>query len=278
MRSAGAPSRPRPSRVSPHPEHALPRRGAKPRVVTAAPVPAGVFCCGPAPVRAIKEGDLQLKYDIPFVFAEVNADVVYWVVRGDGTHKKSTHCSIVGKNISTKSVGRDSREDITHNYKYPEGTAGSGARGALWWGLLGNRAGKRFLNGAAAPGELQGSGHGSPDLPPRTPREPRVSCTTGSEKEREVFAKAEHETSSLREVDEGLHLKIKLAEGANNGHDFDVFAVISNNSDTERVCRLMLCARTASYNGTVGPQCGMKDLLNVTLAAQEGKSPGSTQG
>lgn len=93
-----------------------------------------------------------------------------------------------------------------------------------------------------------------------------------------MFARAEHETSSLREVDEGLHLRIKLAEGANNGHDFDVLAVISNNSDTERICRVMLCARTASYNGTVGPQCGMKDLLNVTLAAREGKSPGGTQG
>ncbi|XP_068272552.1 protein-glutamine gamma-glutamyltransferase 2 [Nyctibius grandis] len=168
----------------------------------------GVFCCGPAPVRAIKEGDLQLKYDIPFVFAEVNADVVYWVVRGDGSQKKSTHSSVVGKNISTKSVGRDSREDITHTYKYPE----------------------------------------------------------GSEKEREVFAKAEHEKSSLREEDEGLHLRIKLSEGANNGCDFDVLAVVTNNTDAERLCRLMLCARTASYTGAVGPQCGMKDLLNVTLA------------
>lgn len=96
------------------------------RVVMVAPVPAGVFCCGPAPVRAIKEGDLRLKYDIPFIFAEVNADVVYWVVQGDGSQKKSIHSSVVGKNISTKSVGRDSREDITHTYKYPEGTGGAG--------------------------------------------------------------------------------------------------------------------------------------------------------
>ncbi|NXT94783.1 TGM2 glutamyltransferase, partial [Anhinga rufa] len=174
----------------------------------------GVFCCGPAPVRAIKEGDLQLKYDIPFIFAEVNADVVYWVVQRDGSQKKTVHSSVVGKNISTKSVGSDRREDITHTYKYPE----------------------------------------------------------GSEKEREVFVKAERETRSLREEDEGLHLKIKLSEGANNGYDFDVFAVINNNTEMERVCRLMLCARTASYNGTVGAQCGMKDLLNVTLAPQEEKS------
>ncbi|KAM6248297.1 protein-glutamine gamma-glutamyltransferase 2 [Porphyrio hochstetteri] len=174
----------------------------------------GVFCCGPAPVKAIKEGDLQLKYDIPFVFAEVNADVVYWVVHQDGTEKKSTHSSVVGKNISTKSVGRDSREDITHTYKYPE----------------------------------------------------------GSDKEREVFEKAEREQSSLREEAEGLHLRIKLSDGANNGCDFDVFAVISNAAGTERVCRLTMCARTASYNGTLGPQCGMKDLLNLTLEPHAEKS------
>ncbi|XP_052540204.1 protein-glutamine gamma-glutamyltransferase 2 isoform X2 [Tympanuchus pallidicinctus] len=167
----------------------------------------GVYCCGPAPVKAIKEGDLQMQYDIPFVFAEVNADVVYWIVQNNGEQRKSTHSSVVGKNISTKSVGRDSREDITHTYKYPE----------------------------------------------------------GSEKEREVFSKAEHEKSSLGEQDEGLHMRIKLSEGANNGSDFDVFAVISNDTDTERECRLRLCARTASYNGEVGPQCGSKDLLNLTL-------------
>lgn len=32
---------------------------------------SGVFCCGPAPVRAIKEGELTKKYDAPFIFAEV---------------------------------------------------------------------------------------------------------------------------------------------------------------------------------------------------------------
>ncbi|XP_065610599.1 protein-glutamine gamma-glutamyltransferase 2 [Cyrtonyx montezumae] len=167
----------------------------------------GVYCCGPAPVKAIKEGELQVQYDSPFVFAEVNADVVYWIVQSDGEQRKSTHSSVVGKNISTKSVGRDSREDITHTYKYPE----------------------------------------------------------GSEKEREVFSKAEHEKSSLGEQDEGLHMRIKLSEGANNGCDFDVFAIISNDTDTERNCRLRLCARTASYNGSVGPQCGSKDLLNFTI-------------
>ncbi|XP_041801501.1 protein-glutamine gamma-glutamyltransferase 2-like isoform X1 [Chelmon rostratus] len=83
----------------------------------------GVFCCGPASLRAIKEGELTKKYDAPFIFAEVNADVVDFVrlsngqiVRFDGSTKS------VGRFISTKAVGSDERRDITHHYKYPEGS------------------------------------------------------------------------------------------------------------------------------------------------------------
>lgn len=83
---------------------------------------SGTYCCGPVSVRAIKEGDLSTKYDAPFVFAEVNADVVDWIRQEDGSVLKSINRSlVVGQKISTKSVGRDDREDITHNYKYPEG-------------------------------------------------------------------------------------------------------------------------------------------------------------
>uniref|UniRef100_A0A671LGX1 Protein-glutamine gamma-glutamyltransferase 2 n=1 Tax=Sinocyclocheilus anshuiensis TaxID=1608454 RepID=A0A671LGX1_9TELE len=83
----------------------------------------GVFSCGPAPVRAIKEGELTFKYDIPFVYAEVNADVVEYIKLRDGrVFKMGGSTTEVGKSISTKAVGRDEREDITHNYKYPEGS------------------------------------------------------------------------------------------------------------------------------------------------------------
>lgn len=166
----------------------------------------GVYCCGPSPVKAIKEGDLKLKYDIRFVFAEVNADVAYLMLQSDMSRKKTVYSTVVGKNISTKSVGRDSKEDITHNYKYPE----------------------------------------------------------DSEEEREVFAKAKHQ-KTYPPTKEGLKIKIKVSEGMNNGCDFDIFAVLNNNTDAERLCRLMFGARTASYNGTLGPECGSKDLLNVAL-------------
>uniref|UniRef100_H0WUI3 Protein-glutamine gamma-glutamyltransferase 2 n=1 Tax=Otolemur garnettii TaxID=30611 RepID=H0WUI3_OTOGA len=84
----------------------------------------GTYCCGPVPVRAIKEGDLKAKYDAPFVFAEVNAEVINWIQKKDGSMHKSTNNSlVVGLHISTKGVGRDNRQDITHEYKYPEGSS-----------------------------------------------------------------------------------------------------------------------------------------------------------
>ncbi|XP_051955704.1 protein-glutamine gamma-glutamyltransferase 2-like [Xyrauchen texanus] len=83
----------------------------------------GAFCCGPAPVRAIKEGELTFKYDVPYLFAEVNADVVEYIKLRDGrVFKMGGSTTAVGKFISTKAVGRDEIEDITHNYKYPEGS------------------------------------------------------------------------------------------------------------------------------------------------------------
>ncbi|KAK0151069.1 Protein-glutamine gamma-glutamyltransferase 2 [Merluccius polli] len=83
----------------------------------------GVYCCGPVPVRAIKEGELTKKFDAPFVFAEVNADVVSYVKLSSGTVIKfSGSTDAVGEHISTKAVGKDERRDITHHYKYPEGS------------------------------------------------------------------------------------------------------------------------------------------------------------
>ncbi|MBN3321026.1 TGM2 glutamyltransferase, partial [Atractosteus spatula] len=84
----------------------------------------GVFCCGPCPVRAVKEGDVDVKYDAPFVFSEVNADLACWVVRADGRRSRAAlQCHSVGRNISTKSIYGEQREDLTHHYKYPEGSA-----------------------------------------------------------------------------------------------------------------------------------------------------------
>uniref|UniRef100_A0A3Q3WSN6 protein-glutamine gamma-glutamyltransferase n=1 Tax=Mola mola TaxID=94237 RepID=A0A3Q3WSN6_MOLML len=82
----------------------------------------GTFCCGPAPVTAILQGEVNLKYDVPFVFAEVNADIVKWMVSAFGSKRKiHTDTSSVGQKISTKAVDNGMRDDITHSYKYREG-------------------------------------------------------------------------------------------------------------------------------------------------------------
>ncbi|XP_043563065.1 protein-glutamine gamma-glutamyltransferase 2 isoform X2 [Chiloscyllium plagiosum] len=83
----------------------------------------GIYCCGPCPVKAIKEGHVDVKYDAAFIFAEVNADVVYWLVNKDGSKQElGVKYHQVGKQIITKSAYTDEREDLTHDYKYPEGS------------------------------------------------------------------------------------------------------------------------------------------------------------
>ncbi|XP_053549261.1 protein-glutamine gamma-glutamyltransferase 5-like [Bombina bombina] len=82
----------------------------------------GTFCCGPAPVKAVKEGDIDVDYDVPFVFAEVNGDIIHWIIQEHGMEKGNIDTLSIGKYISTKSVGSNSREDITDQYKYTEGS------------------------------------------------------------------------------------------------------------------------------------------------------------
>ncbi|XP_038159505.1 protein-glutamine gamma-glutamyltransferase 2-like isoform X2 [Cyprinodon tularosa] len=83
----------------------------------------GVFCCGPASLHAVKEGEVAMKYDTPFIFAEVNADVQDLVRLSNGKFVKfSESTKSVGNFISTKAVGSNERHDITHQYKYPEGS------------------------------------------------------------------------------------------------------------------------------------------------------------
>ncbi|XP_006784553.1 protein-glutamine gamma-glutamyltransferase 2 isoform X2 [Neolamprologus brichardi] len=169
----------------------------------------GVYCCGPIPVRAIKEGELTLKYDAPFVFAEVNADVITFMKKKDGSTSKVSSDALVGQKISTKSVGSDAREDITHLYKYPEGSA----------------------------------------------------------EEREAFKKADHQNKLLQQQqNQGLHLNIKVTSDMRKGCDFDVFAVVTNNTQSEKKCRLLFGSCALSYNGFMGGNCGFKDLLNVELS------------
>ncbi|XP_037010840.2 protein-glutamine gamma-glutamyltransferase 5 isoform X2 [Artibeus jamaicensis] len=82
----------------------------------------GLYCCGPASVRAIKEGDVDLSYDTAFVFSMVNADCVSWLIHEGKEQRLHRDTNSVGNFISTKSIRSDERDDVTENYKYEEGS------------------------------------------------------------------------------------------------------------------------------------------------------------
>ncbi|CAL4188208.1 unnamed protein product [Meganyctiphanes norvegica] len=82
----------------------------------------GQYRCGPASLAAIKMGHIKKPYDIPFVFAEVNADKLFWKYRGPTQPMKllGKKTEGVGLHVSTKAVGKFQREDITDLYKHGE--------------------------------------------------------------------------------------------------------------------------------------------------------------
>ncbi|CDQ95274.1 unnamed protein product [Oncorhynchus mykiss] len=83
----------------------------------------GMYRCGPASVQAIKHGQICFPFDAPFVFAEVNSDVVFYSRNPrDGTLEPvKVNSSHVGRMVVTKAPGQDTRRDITDQYKFPEG-------------------------------------------------------------------------------------------------------------------------------------------------------------
>ncbi|MCL4137814.1 UNVERIFIED_CONTAM: hypothetical protein GTU68_050949, partial [Idotea baltica] len=82
----------------------------------------GQFRCGPTSLTSVKRGQIQSPYDAPFVFAEVNADTLFWKYQGERQPMKllGRKTGGVGLNISTKSVGKMRRDDITYLYKHKE--------------------------------------------------------------------------------------------------------------------------------------------------------------
>jgi len=85
----------------------------------------GVFCCGPAPVKAIKDRRIDLFFDIPFVYAEVNADVHVFMVSEGRVVSHSKDTERVGSLICTKAVGVHRHQNITGDYKFIKSTSRS---------------------------------------------------------------------------------------------------------------------------------------------------------
>ncbi|XP_007900853.2 coagulation factor XIII A chain [Callorhinchus milii] len=84
----------------------------------------GMFRCGPASVLAIKHGQVFFPFDAPYIYAEVNSDVIYWTRHKDGTLTKAdVKTDQVGKLILTQKIGTELEENITEQYKFPEGSS-----------------------------------------------------------------------------------------------------------------------------------------------------------
>ncbi|ODN01465.1 Hemocyte protein-glutamine gamma-glutamyltransferase [Orchesella cincta] len=91
----------------------------------------GVFQCGPAPLEAVRKGRVGYSYDVGFVLAEVNADLVRWLKdksKEFGFSRMEANKYHVGRQILTKkpnvfdSDGDSDRMDIIEEYKPKEGS------------------------------------------------------------------------------------------------------------------------------------------------------------
>ncbi|VEN38687.1 unnamed protein product [Callosobruchus maculatus] len=104
------------------------------QVIDATPQEASdsVMCCGPASAAAVKRGETGFLYDTPFVFSEVNADIIHYQEDQEADTEwrlLSINPKHVGRKIVTKMPGPtdDTTDlsdmmDITSLFKNKEGT------------------------------------------------------------------------------------------------------------------------------------------------------------
>ncbi|KAK7144171.1 hypothetical protein R3I94_010565 [Phoxinus phoxinus] len=78
---------------------------------------AGMYRCGPAAVKAVHEQKVNAPYDVPFVYAEVNADVRIIIIRDGKILATKVDKDRVGALICTKRPGTMVMQDITAEYK-----------------------------------------------------------------------------------------------------------------------------------------------------------------
>ncbi|KAK8383906.1 hypothetical protein O3P69_015979 [Scylla paramamosain] len=109
--------------------------------------------CGPTSLVAIRRGDIGLNYDAPFVFAEVNADVMHWGEDPQsewGWSRMKMNKYHVGRSIMTKTsgkeddIGDDDGEDVVNDYKNEEGTMAE--RLAIHNAIRGSRRAMQYYN------------------------------------------------------------------------------------------------------------------------------------
>ncbi|XP_076983742.1 protein-glutamine gamma-glutamyltransferase 5 isoform X2 [Tamandua tetradactyla] len=205
----------------------------------------GLYCCGPASVRAIKEGEVNLNYDTPFAFSMVNADCMSWLVHGGKKQKLHRDTSTVGNFISTKSIQSDERDDITEDYKYREGSPQER------WVFL---KALQKLKAGRPEGPYQA------DSPPSGPTPLNHGIPRG------------REAPSLRPSDiVQVSLKFKLLNPPNMGQDIS-FALLAHNMSTQfKDLKVNLSSQSLLHDGSPLPPF-WQDMAFITLSPKEEKS------
>eukprot|EP00079_Xenopus_tropicalis_P039515 XP_017953286.1 PREDICTED: protein-glutamine gamma-glutamyltransferase 5 [Xenopus tropicalis] len=220
----------------------------------------GIFVCGPASVKAIREGDIHLNYDAPFVFAMVNADCVSWIVSTKG--KEKYHCDphLVGTQISTKRAGSDEREDLTHQYKYEEGINETAEERKAF-----EKAISRLHKGGAIPNINESehmNGANGTSANGITPSPDESSRYTPQNENSNL-------NSPLREA--LLLLKFKLTESPQLGETISLVLLAGNMVSTAKTLKLSLSAQAMKHDGKPAQQF-WRDSMYVELGPHEAQT------
>ncbi|XP_049876588.1 hemocyte protein-glutamine gamma-glutamyltransferase-like [Pectinophora gossypiella] len=113
----------------------------------------GFYQCGPASLEAIKQGHTGFGYDVEFMLASVNADMMRWRKDPDsetGFSMVDTNDYHIGRMILTKKpyvfdpIGDMDREDVTLQYKHREHTGSE--RAALLNGVRRSARAQRYYS------------------------------------------------------------------------------------------------------------------------------------
>ncbi|XP_006187186.1 protein-glutamine gamma-glutamyltransferase E [Camelus ferus] len=189
----------------------------------------GVFQCGPASVIALREGNVDWDFDMPFIFAEVNADRITWIYNAsNGTMKKNSSDShTIGRYISTKAVGSNSRMDVTEKYKYPEGSSQE----------------RRVFEKAL--GKMKPSASFGPTS---------VSMSTRSERR--------------EDRDPSISGKFKVTGILEVGKEVSLALILKNLTSDKKTVMVNMTAWTIVYNGTLVHEV-WKDSITISLDPKE---------
>ncbi|XP_075701351.1 protein-glutamine gamma-glutamyltransferase 5-like [Rhinoderma darwinii] len=209
----------------------------------------GIYCCGPASVTAIKEGEIHLNYDSLFVFSMVNADCVTWTIYGTKKEKHFSDPGLIGNRISTKSVGTDEREDITHTYKYEEGTI---EERKAFQKALQSLGGTNMLSSYGAPHSNISNGFSSNGVSPEHGSVP------------------DHEKPNRPLTEAKLLLKFKLTESPQLGQTINLALLSVNLLSVAKTLKLSFSAQSLKHRGKPGVQF-WKNSKYIDLGPKEEK-------